>query len=371
MDHPSSTRAADLLLGPDKDQRVRVTKVLMVLVLDLVLFSIGAFGVKVGLLDGLPVLVWAVVTLAFLATFYATIRSGLNLRLFPDDPALTMPQGFVSVCTIVGCYVICAPVRGAILLTLALTLMFGMFALSPKQVRALSVFAVVLLGSAMVLGNRLWPDRFPMRQEAMHFLLVAVLLPSIAYLAGQLSQLRHRLTQRTHDLAQALEQNRQLAIRDELTGLYNRRHMHELMDADSKRAARSGRPSSVVLIDLDHFKRVNDTFGHACGDAVLQGFARCARESLRETDVLGRWGGEEFVMLFPETSANEAVAVVDRVRRALSEVAFDGADASMRITFSAGVSACLPGEAWAATVDRADRAMYAAKHGGRNRSVVG
>ena len=365
-----SRRVATLLLGQDKRQRVRATQVLLALLLDAVLAAIAGVGVWLGVLESRIVLMWAVLTLGGVLGFYALVRSGLNQRWFEADPALTLQQGVFSVFSTVGAYLMCGPVRGASMLALAVTLSFGMFALKLRQVVGLSLFAVLLLGLAMAGAQHWWPHRYPAEEEVMHFLLMAVLLPSIAVLAGQLSHLRVKLRQHGIELAQALEQNRQLAIRDELTGLHNRRHVLELMQLEAQRAERSGRPLCLALIDIDHFKRVNDQHGHAQGDEVLRAFAACASVALRDTDTLGRWGGEEFIVMLPETPADAAVGVLSRVHRQIAELRFEAFDAALRVSFSAGIAVVQPGETLAGAIERADQAMYAAKQAGRDRSVV-
>lgn len=365
-----SCRVATLLLGQDKRQRVRATQVLLTLLLDAMLAAIAGVGVWLGMLEGRLAWLWAVFSLGGVLVFYALVRSGLNQRWFESDPALTLPQGVFSVFSTVGAYLMCGPVRGASMLALAVTLSFGMFALKLRQVVGLSLFAVLLLGFAMAGAHRLWPQRYPAEEEVMHFLLMAVLLPSIAVLAGQLSTLRHKLRMHRVELEQALEQNRQLAIRDELTGLHNRRHVLELMQLEAQRAERSGRPLCLALLDIDHFKRVNDQHGHAQGDEVLRAFAACASVALRDTDTLGRWGGEEFIVMLPETPADAAVGVLSRVHRQIAELRFEAFDATLRVSFSAGIAVVQPGETLAAAIERADQAMYAAKQAGRDRSVL-
>ncbi|MBC7993503.1 MAG: GGDEF domain-containing protein [Rhizobacter sp.] len=369
MGNSLSRRVGNLLLGQDKRQRVRATQSLLTLLLDLLLAAIAGVGVWLGVLEGRLALLWAVLCLGGVLGFYGMVRSGLNLR-FKSDPALTLPQGVFSVFTTVGAYLMCGPVRGASMLALAVTLIFGMFALRLRQLVGLSLFAVLLLGLAMAVAHSQWPQRYPAAEEVMHFLLMAVLLPSIALLAGQLSRLRHKLRQHSVELEQALEKNRQLAIRDELTGLYNRRHALELMQHEVSRAERSGRSLCLAVIDIDHFKRVNDQHGHGQGDEVLRAFAACAVAALRDTDTLGRWGGEEFIVMLPETETHAAAAVVARVHRALAGVRFEAIDPALRVSFSAGIAVFEPGEALAACIERADQAMYAAKQGGRDRSVV-
>jgi diguanylate cyclase (GGDEF)-like protein len=125
-----------------------------------------------------------------------------------------------------------------------------------------------------------------------------------------------------------------------------------------------------VLIDLDHFKAVNDQHGHAVGDAVLRGFAQVLREGLRETDGAGRWGGEEFLLVLPHLPASAAAALVDRLRGAVSERLLDPTVPALRVSFSAGISECAGGELAQDAIARADDALYAAKNAGRGRTVV-
>ncbi len=362
-------RVGDFFLGADKRQRVRATQVLLALLLDVILAAVASFGVWAGVLALSHVVLWVVLTLAGVLCFYVAVRSGFNLR-FKDDPALTFQQGVFSVLSTVGAYVMCGPVRGASLLALAVTLIFGMFALKPSQVRLLSLIAVLLLGLTMAYCNARWPARFPVAEEILHFMMVAAVFPSIAVLAGQLSTMRHKMRQHRDQLALALENNRQLAIRDELTGLYNRRHLLEVMKLESQRAERSGLPLCFALIDIDHFKRINDNHGHSDGDEVLRAFAQSALRALRETDTLGRWGGEEFLLMLPDTPVADAEGVIERVRQQLAQVRFDAIDPRLSVTFSAGIAAHAVSEAVMTTVEHADQAMYAAKQAGRNCSVV-
>jgi diguanylate cyclase (GGDEF)-like protein len=136
------------------------------------------------------------------------------------------------------------------------------------------------------------------------------------------------------------------------------------------RADRGCSPPCIALIDIDHFKRINDNHGHAQGDEVLRAFAACASAALRDTDTLGRWGGEEFIVMLPATSIEAAAGVMARVHAQLASVGLDAVHPGLRVTFSAGIAQRGAGEPLAATIERADQAMYAAKQGGRNRSVV-
>jgi len=158
-----------------------------------------------------------------------------------------------------------------------------------------------------------------------------------------------------------------LANIDSLTGLPNRRHTAQLIEAALERAVRAGEPLTIALIDLDHFKAVNDRSGHAGGDQVLREFARLTRTTLRSTDTFGRWGGEEFLVAMPGTTLDVALAVVERVRTVALTIEVPGRGAAMQVSMSAGLAVSEAQQhSLEALVARADIALYRAKDDGRN-----
>jgi diguanylate cyclase (GGDEF)-like protein len=169
-------------------------------------------------------------------------------------------------------------------------------------------------------------------------------------------------------LRKALEEVERLAITDSLTGLYNHRHLFELAGREFQRARRYQLPLSVMMVDIDEFKRVNDTHGHAAGDQILQGVAECCRRELREVDVIGRYGGDEFVALLPETGLPAACQVAERLRKSIAEKTLDTKAGRISVTVSLGIAA-LGDEHLTpdSLLDRADQALYVAKRNGRNR----
>ena len=164
---------------------------------------------------------------------------------------------------------------------------------------------------------------------------------------------------------------RQLANTDALTGAANRRHFLEICDKELQRARRYGRPMALLMMDIDHFKRINDSHGHAFGDEVLKRLVETCQADLRGQDVLGRLGGEEFAVVMPECTLEAAESVAERLRRTLAAVAVPAAGGSVDFTVSIGVVDWAPERSLEATLERADKAMYAAKSAGRNRVVVG
>ncbi|MCU0840797.1 MAG: diguanylate cyclase [Thiobacillaceae bacterium] len=173
--------------------------------------------------------------------------------------------------------------------------------------------------------------------------------------------------QRIRSLEQELEEVSALVREDQLTGALNRRGMDEAFEREMARAARLAAPLSLSLLDIDHFKRLNDTLGHQAGDQALVHLARVVRQMLRPTDSLARYGGEEFLILLPNSDVAEAEKVMQRVQRELTRQYFMHDNQKVLITFSAGVVQHEGGEDRQALVARADAAMYRAKSSGRNR----
>jgi len=164
----------------------------------------------------------------------------------------------------------------------------------------------------------------------------------------------------------------EVSSRDSLTGLYNRWFVIEKIDTEINRALRHGSPMSLLMLDIDHFKRINDTWGHAAGDQVLQGIGKLLRDSCRVYDVPGRYGGEEFCILLPETRVGNTTIVAERIRHRLEATELPCGDTNIVVTASIGIAGMEATDATeilspAALIDRADRALYSAKSRGRNR----
>lgn len=193
-----------------------------------------------------------------------------------------------------------------------------------------------------------------------------------AMLAAGVSQLLARVLEASNRRAFTLEQELHHDARtDSLTGLNNRRAMEELGPLELKRAQRSGKPVSVILCDVDHFKSINDRYGHEAGDTVLRITARVLRSALRETDALGRWGGEEFIVVLNDSGVTASGEVAERMRAAVAATKFEGLPDGA--TISLGVSTLIkvtsPISAWDGLIKEADSLLYQAKKEGRNRVI--
>lgn len=151
-----------------------------------------------------------------------------------------------------------------------------------------------------------------------------------------------------------------------LTGLYNRRYMMARLQDEYERSVRSGRPFSLILTDIDYFKTINDAYGHDCGDEVLKGLSKVLMNAVRSVDVLCRWGGEEFLMLLPDTDLDSAKVLADRIRRAVAEEVFDYEGKAFKLTMTFGVSSFSEALTIKELIKRADQALYKGKASGRN-----
>jgi len=173
-----------------------------------------------------------------------------------------------------------------------------------------------------------------------------------------------------HSLNDRFEREHDASRHDALTGLRNRRSFLEAWEEALQRSRRSGKPMSLVLGDLDHFKRINDTHGHACGDAVLRAVAQAIRSSVRAQDVVSRWGGEEFMLLLPDTDLAGARHVAESTRLATSALRVEHAGSSFEVTLSLGVCEHRPERSMEETIAEADAALYQAKQEGRDRVIA-
>ena len=162
------------------------------------------------------------------------------------------------------------------------------------------------------------------------------------------------------------EEVKSLAIRDGLTGLYNYRHFWELLGYEVEQSRRYETPLSLLFLDLDSFKVINDNLGHSQGDAVLKTLADYLQGALRQADVICRYGGEEFVVLLPKTPLEQAMLLAERLRQKISEQVIPLPERDLRFTVSIGVAGLSPGMDGEALVNAADAAMYQAKQGGKN-----
>jgi diguanylate cyclase (GGDEF)-like protein len=332
-----------------------------------------AFSLAGGL-DGHIVWAYLLTGTAASALFHVLLSSGWVERF--RDHYLSALQMLVHSTVNLG-FTLYAPQIG-VLLMMVLFVVFSFGALRVDLRRKLSWHMLMTLGVLVAVavvvatvGDRLSLPTSTWQQRVLCGVWVSLILARSTLVGLYSAQLRLLLNKRNAELAATFEKLDQLASRDELTGTLNRRAVMRLLDEERQRMLRTGQPFGVALFDLDHFKQVNDGFGHLTGDETLRHFTRTALASMRSTDRLGRYGGEEFLMLLTAT-ADEAAARVaaERVREGTVEHDWAAVAPGLKVTVSAGVALCQPGETAEQLLDRADQALYNAKREGRNRVNV-
>lgn len=168
----------------------------------------------------------------------------------------------------------------------------------------------------------------------------------------------------------AFRQIKSMIVRDSLTGLYNHRHLKDLLQRELQLAQRNQQNLQFVMLDLDHFKQVNDRFGHLVGDRVIKMMARLLKQRLRSTDLVGRYGGEEFAVILPNTQSEQARHIIDTIRQQFSDIVFMSEKGQCKVTFSAGIASYPEFNQNSSLVHAADEALYLSKKAGRNHITV-
>lgn len=232
---------------------------------------------------------------------------------------------------------------------------------------------IALIAAAYVAFEVLWPSGAALAGwssgvvHLLHVVNVLVVSGTVVVLAWLSAVAVSRAEQ---DLTKALRSMEDLALQDGLTGLLNRRAMERVLVREAARSARSGRPYCVVMADIDRFKGINDRFGHAFGDEVLRAVAGALGGGVRGQDLVGRWGGEEFLALLPETEAAGAAALTERLRVMVESLTTGVEGKRVRVTMTFGVAGSGGGGSYEEVVRAADAALYEGKDAGRNRVVT-
>jgi diguanylate cyclase (GGDEF)-like protein len=266
-------------------------------------------------------------------------------------------------------FLLAAPEIGYAFLSVVFVI-FGFGALRMTSRQAAVAWSLTTMGLAPVFLLTSTPIGLPITTyiERIAAMLCFVLtIGQCAFVGLYGSSMRQSLYKRGFELKEAYKRIEELAELDELTGSFNRRHIMRMLDDEIARAHRSQAPCSIALIDLDWFKRVNDAYGHPTGDEVLRTFAITVFANIRNTDRFGRYGGEEFLLVLPDTANDVAARTLDRLRAIIAELDWSAFSPGMRVTISAGVVTLKPVETADTFLARADNALYAAKARGRNR----
>ena len=303
---------------------------------------------RFGLLGERELYVASGATLACIGAFYLLIRSGWNERR--KDPSLSVPMMLASIA--VNTYVLYSMQSGhaVFLLVYLVSMLFGVFHLSTE--RMLRVAACILLLYGLVIWLHWSQEGTDSRVELLQWAVLAIVVVWFSIMVGFIHTLMMRVDESEFDV---------------LTGAYTRRRVFEILRHEKFRADRGAGPLSVCLLDVDNLKRVNDTLGHQAGDLQLKMVVLSVQRELRNIDYIGRYGGDEFLLVLTQTPLAGARECADRFRRALEARSANEIGAGLAVTISVGIAEYRVGESITQTVQRADVALYRAKAGGRNR----
>lgn len=302
--------------------------------------------------------------------FTFLIATGRNLKY--RDPSMTLVQIATSILVNQPVlYFMDEDGRGILLFTYLYPFMFAILKLNYRQcffIAFLSILTYINIVGLLLMNH---PERVNLEVEWLRVTIFAGSMMWLAFFAGYTSRIRGSLRRKNMENRELMQQLERLAERDDLTGLFNRRKFWERLVEEKSRAVRSQRSFTIAIIDLDFFKKVNDTYGHPVGDVVLRTFAHLMEDVFRGSDVIARYGGEEFIALMCETDIEQSRAAVERLRAALRKLAFDGGPGRERfyVTFSTGIAQFVKGEALEETLKRADQGLYLAKREGRDRMI--
>lgn len=358
-----------------KDQRLRERRMLVGSLSYLVTLSLVLAFWYLGDYSFDVVRNYIAAVLSLVAFFFVMIRTNQNLRFV--DPSMTLAQ--VSLSILPAYYVMfhSQQSRPVFLILCISAAMYGLFQFRMRDFLTLS--SVVIGGYALmiVLIYVYRPAEINLKLEILQWFSLTATFLQFSGLGGFIANLRKKvkanyqeLATRNGELETALQRIEDLAMRDELTGVFNRRFLMETIRNEKLRCDRTGSMFTLCILDVDHFKQVNDQHGHIAGDQVLQQIARTASEALRQTDYFGRYGGEEFAMVLTGTLSEGAIVTAERVRRHIEQIDLSAISPGFRVTVSIGIADARRGEDPAATFKRADEALYLAKESGRNRCIV-
>lgn len=342
----------------DTRQALRIRRALMA-VAGYLLIGAGCYlGVHFGYARDMGLSVVLIITAGVLGInliILTMMYTGINERF--RDPSLTLFQIFCGIMSItVIAYYMVDRIRGTASVLYILAFMFGTFRLRLKDLVVLTGITGGLYAGAMALLRFSDPGAVDPQLEVMRWLILMMALAWVSYMANYISNLRRRITR--------------LATHDALTGVLSRREIFDVLSREKAFSDRAGTPFSLCMLDLDDFKQMNDTYGHQAGDAVLQAFAQALKDNTRTTDYVGRYGGEEFMVVFSNFQCLDSGAGgAQRLLAATRNLRLPDISPDLKVTTSIGIAAYQPGESPDTLVARADAALYEAKENGKDQAV--
>jgi diguanylate cyclase (GGDEF)-like protein len=367
----ASRSSANALSAADLQRRLRKRQ--QMLILQAVSYALGDIVLWIYAYAGtIPIVIPSMFFLVGIGvTACFAVLSEMNVSDRFDDHFLTIPQAVANIILQLG-FLVAAPEIGLLFLAVMFVI-FGFAALRMTYWEAAALWILTGGGVASVFFFLKSPIALPMGTTAEWLagsFAFFVTIGQSTYIGLFGNAMRRKLHRRSTELRTANQRIEELAQLDDLTGLLNRRYIMKSLNEETTRAQRTNTPCSVAIIDVDFFKRINDQLGHPVGDEALRTFGIGLFANIRTIDRLGRYGGEEFLLVLPDTTQEQAAQLLDRLRLIISELEWSAILGDMKLTMSAGVCSVGKEESVDAVLARADAALYRAKHAGRNRVVA-
>jgi len=353
----------------DQDQRQRISWIGMTAAsyaVDTVFLALFAIA---GVISGFVAVAYGSAAAVISAGTYVATAGGWNLK--QRDPSLVTPLNILGILMQLGVVLAAPQLTFPYIANLFTVFAFGMIWLPLGASVMLWLFGAIGIAIVFYLsqGRIGMPSSSPF-ELVLVWLYFSMILGRCLLLSVTANAMRTRLASSRRKLTELLEQVQRLASHDELTGTLNRRSLMAALEREHSRSERGGSSFSIAMIDLDHFKRVNDTYGHAVGDQVLREFAATVRDAMRTTDEFGRYGGEEFLVILLGESPEFALTATERIRAAVGARDWSPLTPDLPVTLSAGIATHCKGESIEQVMHRADQALYQAKRAGRNTVVA-
>ena len=351
--------------GSDKwhlGSRLKPLAPMIVIFLLSVLYGLTLYAFhRQGFLDGYRFWGIAAALIGCIGIFHVMFRIGMHERT--RDGSLILPQIIAVLLVLLAASTLERATQLALIPLILFTLSFGLFRQSTTALSGLA--AACLTTTLVIIAVQGRTDGYgsAFRTDLLHWWVLAGTLP-VMILAGREIEKLHQTLRLTRQQLRYFEEK---SIRDGLTRLYNRSHMQEELEHAKRLADTRGTLFSICLIDLDGFKQINDRDGHLAGDAVLRSFADTARQMIRDSDVIGRYGGDEFIQILPNTDLRGAIMHAERLRVKTYFLRVGNLPLQQRVSLSIGVAQYRSGDRINDLISRADSALYQAKQLGRNR----
>ena len=342
-----------LIPQTSSDQQLRIKRFLMAALSYIVFLFLIIICQQLGIfiLSFTNTIAMAGIVFVLNLSFYIIFRTGFNLK-FSDKSLTTIQMASAMLVIMVTIYFI-DEVRGTFLLLYIVTLSFGIFRLRTRQFLIFTGLIILSYLTVVFIMMKFQPHRTDIRVEIIRLSVIAVVFIWFSFIGGYINRLHQKIEE--------------MATIDELTKLCNRRKLFTVLKRETELAKRDHAPFCILMADIDNFKRINDNYGHQTGDLVLRKIAERLKRSLRKCDYIGRYGGEEFLLILSYPTLDNALICSERLRNLIDTMEIETDKEPIHVSLSIGATVYIPDEPVEKTLSRADNALYRAKANGKNR----